>query len=199
MRKAILRCAAVAATAVLTTTLLPASTAVAATSDDCRATESTRLFTGGLNEQPDDRVWIDSQSSTRTVVCVRWTWVQVPLGGLTIIADVASGGTLPDVDVDDDASLCPTVLATVADPVPVQISIGLAASAVCVKTGTTTMSIQFLEGNVGPSTLPVLEVWRDGGADWGYFDVAACPVEFALAVAIQEPTDCMETNDRLFP
>src|SRR4051794_8635125 len=87
----------------LSTVLLPSSVASAATSSDCDKSRSTRLYTSGANDE--DRLWVDNQSPTRVVVCFRMG--SVFLGGLTIVADTASTGTLPNVVVGDDPTICP--------------------------------------------------------------------------------------------
>lgn len=197
MHRSLSRLAAVAAAAVLTTMSLPIGSAAAATSNDCNPSTSTKLLTGGLFGNTTDHLWVDYPSSTRTVVCFQFQ--SLSMGGFTVIFDAASGATLPSVDVDDQPGLCPNTVVTLQDPVPFRLAVGLAASAVCLTVNGSTVSVQFDQGNIGPSNLPVLEIWRDGGPAWGWIDVAACPAEWAIAVAFGGPTTCMSTNDRIFP
>jgi hypothetical protein len=197
MRNAVSRVAAAMAGALVATALLPAGSASAATSGDCNPATSTRLLTGGLFGNTTDHLWVDHPTATRTVVCFQFE--SLFFGGLAVIVDVASGATLPDVNVGDDPGLCGDTIATLADPVALRLAVGLASSSVCLTLGTSTLSLQFVQGNIGPSNLPVFEVWRDGGANWGWIDVAACPSEWAVAVVFDGPGDCMAQNERMFP
>jgi len=197
MRKALCRVASTTAGVVLAALLVPIGAASAATSDDCDAATSTKLLTGGLFGNTTDHLWVDHPSSTRTVICFQFNSLSV--GGLTVIADVASGATPPNVVVGDNPNLCPNVVATLSDPVTFRLAVALTTNAVCLTLGSSTLTVEVIPGNIDPGNLPVFEVWRDGGDNWGWIDVAACPLDWALAVAFGVPTSCMSTNDRVFP
>jgi hypothetical protein len=194
MRTGLCRVAAITGAAVLTALLLPAGSASAAVSTDCVKSRSTRLFTSGANDE--DRLWVDQQSPTRVVVCFRME--SMSTGGVTIVADAASTVTLPDVHVGTSSSVCNQVVRHITDPVDVLLAVNLATNAVCISIEGSTTTVQFTQGNIS-GALPVFEVWRDGGTDWGWLDAAACPAQYAIAIAIGGPTTCMETNERLVP
>jgi hypothetical protein len=197
MRKALSRIAAVATCVVLSTLVVPAGTASAATSDDCNPATSTKLVTGGILGNTTDHLWVDYPTPTRVVVCFQFR--SLFAGGLTVVADVASGATPPSVDLGDDPGDCTDPVLNLADPVTLRLNVELATNTVCLTVGSSTLTVRFSQGNISPSTLPVFELWRDGGVNWGWIDAAACPVEYATAVAFGGPTTCMATNDRVFP
>jgi hypothetical protein len=197
MRKALSHIAAIGASAVIAAVLLPAGTASAATSNDCDPVRSTKIVTGGLFGNTTDHLWVDHPTATRTVVCFQFT--SLSLGGLTIVADTATGLTPPYLAVGSDPNLCPSPVLTLADPVPVRLAVSVPTNSVCLTVGTRTLTVQFTAGGIAPSPVPVFELWRDGGPDWGWIDVAACPVEYIVAVTTGGPTTCMETNDRILP
>jgi hypothetical protein len=196
MRTALSRLAAVSACAVLAT-LVPAGSASAATSNDCDPVRSKKIVTGGVFGNTTDHLWVDSPTATRTVVCFQFN--SLSLGGLTVVADAASGATLPSVGLGDNPGTCSAPVLTLADPIALRLAVEVTTSTVCLTVGASTLTVQFSPGNISPSTLPALELWRDGGPDWGWIDVAACPVEYIVAVTTGGPTTCMETNDRILP
>jgi hypothetical protein len=197
MRKTLSRLAGVMTCAVLAALVPGAGPASAATSADCNPATSTKLLTGGVLGNTTDHLWVDYPTPTRTVVCFRFD--SLSLGGFTVIADAASGATPPRVDLDDNPALCPNPVLNLTDPVALRLAVGIATNSVCLTVGTSTLTVQFTQGNISPSTLPVFELWRDGGPDWGWIDVAACPVQYAEAVAFGGSTACMATNARVFP
>jgi hypothetical protein len=75
------------------------------------------------------------------------------------------------------------------------VVVGAETSSVCLTFDGRTLSVRLSQGAAGGA--PVFEAWRDGGPNWGWVDVAACPAEYALAVAFGGPTTCIETNDRI--
>jgi hypothetical protein len=172
--------------AALVTAMLPGP-ASAATTNDCTAETSTRILTSGLDDA--DRVWIDRPSETRTLVCVRFQ--SLSAGGLVVVVD---DGGIPTVSLGGDPWRCPFLVFALVDPVGIRLAVDVAHPAVCLTVGNTTLTV-----GVDPATgaLPGVEVWRDGGPDWGWIDVAACPAEYALAVAFGGPTTCMESNERV--
>lgn len=173
-------------------TVLPAGVASAATSLDCRPETSVKAFTSG-----PDHVWVDRQSTTRVLVCVAIR--SQPVGGLAVVADALAGATLPEVDVTNDPEVCPVVVRSISDPADVEIAVNLVTSAVCLTVEGSTLSIQFVPGDGEPGAPPVVEIWRDGGAEPGWIDIAACPVDFALFALLGVPTTCMSTNERIYP
>lgn len=188
-----------AAAAVAVMSLLLPTGASAATSGDCRPETSVKAYTAGSGAETD-RVWVDRQAPTRVVVCIAYR--SQPVGGIAIVADVLGGATLPEVDVTNDPTRCAVVVHSMTDPADVAIAVDrvdLAASTVCVTVENSTLAVQFLPGSVEPSAPPVIEVWRDGGTDSGWVDIAACPVDFALAVLLDIQSSCMSTNERIFP
>lgn len=193
MRKTLFRSAVVAVAAtVLSTVALPSGVASAATTDDCVKERSVRLYTQGPGDA--DRLWVD-WDGTRIVVC--FTLGSQFSGGLTIVADTSSSVTRPDVVGGTDPALCPQVVQDIFDPVRLRLAVNLSLNAVCLTVGETTKTVRFVPGSF--NGLPDLEIWRDGGADWGWIDVAFCPQEYAIAVVFGGPTTCLQTNERVFP
>lgn len=199
MRKALSRVAAVAASAVLTTVLMPAVGASAATSDDCDPVRSKKIFTGGVGNNTTDHLWVDVDPATSSVL-VCFQLESLAIGGLTIVANYGTGFVPPHVHLYGNNSLCNSQVAGITDPIPVRLEVGVLNNAVCLTVGSSTITVQFHEGNTSPGALPVLEIWRDGSASTSpsLIDVLACPVEWVGSL-FGGPTPCLNSNARLFP
>jgi len=196
MRKGLFRAAAVAVAAtVFSTVALPSGVASAATTNDCVKSRSVRLYTQGPEDE--DRLWVD-WVGTRVVVC--FVLGSQFSGGLTIVADTASSVTPPDVITGTDPALCAQVVpgGDLNDPVRLRLAVNLTLNAVCLTLGDSTTTIRFVQPNAS-GALPLFEIWRDGGPNWGPIDVAFCPEEYVIAVVFGGPTTCLETNERVFP
>lgn len=181
--------------------LLPAGQALAASSADC-GPNSTQVITGGAD--PSNKLWIDSEGSTVTV-CLTMNNSLTTTGGLVIVFDAGSGVfTPPWVNVGSSPTPCGSVTPQWDSSAPnLALLVNPTANAVCLRTGDPTThadvwtSVQFVEPSVDPGSLPTLEVWKDGGADWGWVDVLACPVEYSLYLRHLGPEDCMTANSRI--
>ena len=199
MHKAIRRAAVT--TCVALTMMMPAHAgATGVTSNDCSAATSTQLYNGGTGNITTDRIWVDQPTTTRTVVCIQ-LWSE-KLGGLTIVADTSSG-TAPNADVNlqGDPATCPDRIGGTGNPVPTEIRTDVGNATVCVTVGPATIVVRFVPGTIGPSNVPSLEIWHDGAnsaGEVGWFDVLACPDQYALVVAhASNDRTCMTRNSRL--
>ena len=194
MRGTLTRVAAVAAGAALFATVgLPSGVASAEDSGDCVKERSVRLYTQGPNDE--DRLWVDQQSLTRVVVCLRLD--SAFFGGIAIVFDATNIVTLPSVRTGTNPAACPQVVRDIADPVSLRLAVALATNTVCLTLDGKTTTVQFDDGDLTPA-MP-LEIWRDGGENWGLIDIASCPVEYAVLITITGPTGCLEHNERIFP
>jgi hypothetical protein len=192
--------------------LLPAGSASAtASSATCNPLTSTPIVTGGLS--PSNRVWVDGidandpLGTSRITVCVTLNNNLFYTGGMAIVFDAGSGViTPPAVNVTSSPTPCGTVRPLWDSVTPnLALMVNPTARAVCIRTGDPTThadvwtSVQFGAPSVTPGGLPTLEVWKDGGANWGFIDAAACPVEYVLFLTVGGPDTCMTTNKRVYP
>jgi hypothetical protein len=189
--------------------LLPAGSASAASSATC-GPSSTQIVTGGMH--PSNKVWIDGVNpanplnTSTVVVCVTMNNSLFYSGGLAIVFDAGSGViTPPAVAVTYNPTACGSVTPQWNSASPnLALLVNPATRAVCIRTGDPTThadvwtSVQFFPPTV-PGSLPTLEVWKDGGTNWGFIDAAACPVEYTLYLRGLGGEECMTANSQVFP
>ena len=192
MRRFFSRAGAVGVAIALSTVVLPATPATAASSADCDADRSVRLLTSPLPGDPrNNRIWVDPQSSTRLVVC--FDIIFGALGSGAIIVD--TGGTTLPIAMGNDPADCNLALVNPTDPVRVRLALNVLTSTVCITVEEVTITLTFGEPTIGGA--PSMEIWRDGTFSW--IDVAGCPVEYLLWQLNAGPNTCMLTNARIYP
>lgn len=187
MRK-VLSCAGVLAIGMSLTSLTAPASATSFSSDSCSAETSWKLVTNELLGSAENRVWIESPTLTRRIVCF-----DIPFGntgGGAIVVDATPGGTAPSVVPGDNAGSCQFYAVNSTNPVVFRLGVNQATSTVCLVVEDKTLTLAFDAGS--PSGLPQIEVWRDGRA--AALDVAACNVEYVLQL-IGGPNTCLYSNE----
>jgi hypothetical protein len=182
--------------ALLAAALVPSGVASAASSSSCPKESSQEIFSGSGDS---NRLWLyHVEGSSSWTVCLAIGTGAI--GGIAIVADTQSN-VVPDIDVvGDDPARCSFDVpgADLTEPVAFHLAIDPALNAVCITLEGSTTTVQF-SVETPDVQLPLLEVWRDGGENWGLLDVAACPDDYLRQAVFHEASDCMETNQRLFP
>jgi hypothetical protein len=182
--------------ALLAGALVSSGVASAETSASCPKTASYEIVSGANDS---NRLWVyHVDGSSRTTVCLHIGTGAI--GGLAIVVDTQSSLVPAIPTVGDDPNTCTFVVpgADLDQPVRFRLAINPSLNAVCITLAGSTTTVQFTVG-VPAVQLPLLEVWRDGGVDWGLIDAAACPDGFVNQAVFHTPSGCMATNTRLFP
>lgn len=189
MRK-ILSGAAVLAIGMSLTSLTAPASATTYSSDSCSAATSWKLVTNELLGSDENRVWIESPTLTRRIVCFDLPFGNT--GGGAIVVDATPGGTAPSVVPGNDPASCPFYAVNSTNPVLFRLGFNQATSTVCIVLEDKTLTLAFSAGS--PSGLPQIEVWRDGRA--AALDIAACPVDYTLQL-LGGPNTCIRSNSRI--
>lgn len=186
----------VVAGALLAAALVSSGVASAETSASCPKAASYEIVSG---DNDSNRLWVyHVDGSSRTTVCLHIGTGAI--GGLAIVVDTQSNVVPPLPTIGDDPNTCSFVVpgADLDKPVNFRLAINPSLNTVCITLEGSTVTVQFAVG-VPSVQLPLLEVWRDGGTDWGLIDAATCPDGFINQAVFHVPSECMATNTRLFP
>lgn len=170
---------------------VPATPANAETSGSCNASTSRRLLTIPILGSGDNRLWVDSPSPTRTLVCFDFPFLGIGSG--VVVVDTSSSGTPPAITPGSNPADCGFEIVAPSDPVAFRLAIDVPKSMVCFSLADKTVTLKFSTGSV--SGTPTLEVWHDGTFSW--FDVVSCPVPYALSEVGAGSDDCMTTPGRV--